>query len=403
MENPTSETTSTALARRLNLWAAVLLAITFLAGFGSGVRKWMQDPPKPEWSYYSNYVVKPLEETNGPEKAMFGYFPGCRAILTIFVRTEPVGYFLFAALNAACCAGVLRMIYLRESRGRDDPAGLLWLGIAAVVPVLFALQNNQLVAPAVYLSMLAFTLAERGKEKTAGLWFALGVLLKSLPLPMLAFPLLIGRWRMVATACLALGLGSLGLATWTDGWQQSLKHHLAYPAQVLAQSPSKAADPSEKAPRSFHHNRSPGAELTRLARATGIKAVALLHPVFVIGTLAFLAWLTVRGGTNAAFFWPKLTAWFAWVAAAAPFGRYYYLLFLLPAMFSAGWLAVEKSGRHRNLCLAGLAIASALTLLTRSPNPSYALLSVSMLAFSLTQLARMVKSEPRSEAALVGG
>jgi hypothetical protein len=320
-------------------------------------------------------------------------------LLTPFVRTEPAGYFLFAVLNAACCAGVLRMIHLRESRGRGDPDRLLWLAIAAVVPVLFALQNNQIVAPAVYLSMLAFTLAERGKEKSAGLWFALGVLLKSLPLPMLAFPLLLRRWRMVATACLALGLGSLGLATWTDGWEQSLKHHLAYPAQVVAQSPTRAADPGKKAPRSFHHNRSPGAELTRLARATGIKAFAFLHPVFVLGTLAILAWLTLRGGAAAAFFWPRVTAWFAWVAAAAPFGRYYYLLFLLPAIYAAGWLALEKWETHRSLCLAGLALACALTLLTRSPNPSYTVLSVSMLAFSLVRLARMVNASPANPVA----
>lgn len=367
------------------------MAIAILAGFSSGVRKWMLD--KPEWSYFSNYVVKPLDETNGPEKAMFGYFPGCRALLTGFVRTEPVGYFLFAALNAACCIGVLRMIYLHEARGRGDPARLLWLAIAAIVPVFFALQNNQIIAPAVYLSMLALALTGSGKAKTAGALFALGVLLKSLPLPMLAFPLLLKRWRMVATACLALGFGSVGLATWTDGWEQSLKHHLAYPAQVLAQSPSKAADPAQKAPRSFHHNRSPGAELTRLARATGIKAIAFLHPVFVLGTLAFLSFLTVRSGGTARLFWPSLTAWFAWVAAAAPFGRYYYLLFLLPAMFAAGWWVLEKCGKNRGLCLASLGLGCALTILTRSPNPSYTLLSVSMLALSLVRLAQLVKSE----------
>ena len=401
MDDSSTPPLQSAPPRRLNILAAVVLAITFLAGFGSGVRKWMLD--KPEWSYFSNYVVEPLEETNGPEKAMFGYFPGFRALITVFVRTEPAGYFLFAALNAACCAGVLRMIYLRESRGRDDPARLLWLAIASVVPVLFALQNNQIVAPAVYLSMLALTLAERGKEKSAGLWFALAVLLKSLPLPMLAFALLMRRWRMVATACLALGLGSLGLATWTDGWAQSLKHHLAYPAQVLAQSPARAADPAQAPPRSFHHNRSPGAELTRLARATGIKAIAFLHPVFVLGTLVFLAVLTARGGTGAHLFWPRLTAWFAWVAAAAPFGRYYYLLFLLPALYTVGWWALEKSGKSRNLCLAGLAVACALTLLTRSPNPSYALLSLSLLAFSLTRLNRMIMAEPRDDGGRVGG
>jgi hypothetical protein len=163
---------------------------------------------------------------------------------------------------------------------------------------------------------------------------------------------------------------------------------------VAAQSPVKAADPAQKPPRSFHHNRSPGAELARLARATGIKAMAFLHPVLAVGSLAFLAFLTVRGGTVEALFWPRLTAWFTWVAAAAPFGRYYYLLFLLPAIYTVGWLALEKSGKHRNLCLAGLAVASALTLLTRSPNPSYTLLSVSMLAFSLTRLNRMIKAEP---------
>lgn len=271
------------------------------------------------------------------------------------------------------------------------------------MPVLFALQNNQIVAPAVYLSMLALTLAERGKEKSAGAWFALGVLLKSLPLPILAFPLLMRRWRMVATACLALGLGSLGLATWTDGWAQSLKHHLAYPAQVLAQSPARAADPTVTPPRSFHHNRSPGAELTRLARATGIKAIAFLHPVFVLGTLALLAVLTVHGGTGSHLFWPRLTAWFAWVAAAAPFGRYYYLLFLLPAIYTAGCWALEKSGKDRSLCLAGLAAACALTLLTRSPNPSYTLFSVSLLAFSLTRLARMVKAVPGDDGGHVSG
>jgi hypothetical protein len=353
-----------------------------------GTRKWMQH--QPEWSYYENFVEKPLVETSGPQKAMFGYLPGCRAVLAVFVKTQPMGYFVFAAFNAACCVGVLRMVCKRQVDSAGEPRAGLWLALCSAVPIVFALQNNQLVAPAVYLSMLAMTLAERGKEKSAGALFALGVMLKTLPLPMLLFALVARRWRLVVVAGLLLGLGSLALTAWTDGWRESVDGHLRYPAQVAAQSPALALDP-ETIPRSFHHNRSPGAELTRLARATGVPAVAWLHPLLAVLTLAGLVVLSLRGGAAAHLLWPRLTAWLAWVACAAPFGRYYYLLFLVPALYAAGLWAMQRAGTRRNACLAVLGVLSILMILTRSPNPSYALLSTTMLAFSMWSLFQMVR------------
>ena len=368
--------------------AVVLIVCALTVGMVMGTRKWMQH--QPEWAYYENYVKKPLVETSGPQKGMFGYLPGCRAVLSVFVTTQPLGYFVFAVFNAGCCLGVVRMVYKRQVDGAGEPRAGLWLALCSAVPIVFALQNNQLVAPAVYLSMLAMTMATRGKEKSAGLLFALGVLLKTLPLPMLMFALVARRWRMVVVAGLSLGLGSLLLAAWTDGWRESVDSHLRYPAQVAAQSPVLALKP-ETTPRSFHHNRSPGAELARLARATGVPAVAWLHPVLAVLSLAGLVVLSVRGGAAAHLFWPRLTAWLAWVACAAPFGRYYYLLFLVPAIHAAGLWVLARAGTRRNACLAVLGVLSMLMILTRSPNPSYALLSTTMLAFSMWSLHGMVR------------
>lgn len=396
---PDGQTSEAGSSRTLQRAAFAIFLLGLLAGFGSGIRKWLLD--KPDWTYFRNYVENPLWETSGPDKMMFGYLPGFRAILTPFVALGAPGYLLFALLNAASCAAVLAIVWRREKAGRNEPWAALWLAICSFVPVIFALQNNQIVAPAVYLALVGLALARRGKWVSGGAAFALGVLVKSLPLPVLGYAVLAGHWRMVVVASAALVLGSLGLAALTDGWQESLRHHRAYPAQVSAQSPLRAIDP-ETAPKSFGNNRSPGAELVRLARATGVPAFAALHVVLAAGSLVLLSVLTIRGGSHPDLLWPRVAAWLAWVAAAAPFGRYYYLLFLVPALYAAGLHLLARAGRHRGRCLAGLVVFSPALFLVRSPNSGYALLSVALVVASFLRLGAEVGRARRESADLSG-
>lgn len=364
--------------------ARFVLALGLVAGFGSGIRKWILD--KPDWSYFRNYALNPLAETSGPDKMMFGYLPGFRALLTPFATTGAPGFLLFAVLNAASCAAVLILIRRREKAGHAEPLAGMWLAVCSLVPVVFALQNNQIVAPAVYLALIGLALAERGRWSRGGAVFALGVLMKSLPLPLLGYAVLAGQWRFTVMAVAALVLGSFGLATLTDGWKESLRHHRAYPAQVSAQNPLRAVDPAT-APESFGNNRSPGAEIVRLARAVGQPRLAWAHVLLAAGSLVILSLLTLRGGAHPDLAWPRLAAWLAWVAAAAPFGRYYYLLFLVPAFYAVGLHLLSRCGRHRKVCFAGLTVVSLALLITRSPNQGYAIFSVAMLTAAILRLA----------------
>lgn len=372
-----------------------VLACAVLAGLGRAVGQWLKG--KPEWSYYRQFVRQPLAEATGPDKPIFGYLPGSKALLAPFVWAEPLGYILFALLNALACVGIFFLIYRHfAAAGRSPlPRGLslLWLSICSAVPIWFALQNNQLIAPAVFLTLLAFSLLAQRRDILAGVVFAFAVMLKTLPLPALLFPLICRRWGTVLTAGVSLAVLSVGLASLTEGVGGGIQSHVDWPSQVIAQSPLNALTKGAE-PHSFYSNQSPAAEVVRLARATGIKQLVWVHVAVVFASLLALAVCSMRPASER-LYWYKVGGWLAWIAYAAPFGRYYYLLFLVPALYVLGLRAFARYGGKCPICWTLLTLLSMLLMVARSHNPLYATASLLILILFLTVLIRdLISPQP---------
>jgi len=218
----------------------VIMACAVLAGLGRGVGKWLKN--EPEWSYYRQLVYQPLAEVCGPDKPIFGYLPGIKNLLAPFVLTEPAGYVLFALFNALACIGIYLFVHRHFTDAENNPiprgTSLLWLSICSAIPSWFALQNNQLVAPAVFLTLLAFSQVAQKRDILAGIVFALAIVLKTLTLPALLFPLLCRRWGVIVATTVSLVILSIGSDCMTEGMHGGIRNHLAWPSQVIAQTPS---------------------------------------------------------------------------------------------------------------------------------------------------------------------
>ncbi len=162
---------STPRCRNKLRWLAyALILLGLIAGSAIGFNQFRDG--KPEWSYYRVLAEKPLAESTGPEKMLFGYLPGCRAIVMPFVKYEPIGYILFALINVGACAAIMALIRVRFTPvEKRTPATLLWLAAAFSIPAFFTLQNNQMVAPAVLLSLCAFTFLDNKRDVLfGGMW-----------------------------------------------------------------------------------------------------------------------------------------------------------------------------------------------------------------------------------------
>jgi hypothetical protein len=68
---------------------------------------------------------------------------------------------------------------------------------------------------------------------------------------------------------------------------------------------------------------------------TGIKYLVWVHSAIVLVSLAVLV-ASCLWSPSKTLYWYKVGGWMAWIAYAAPFGRYYYLLFLVPAFYVLG-------------------------------------------------------------------
>jgi len=134
------------MSDRRNIWVARvaygLVACAILAGINRGIGKWCQGGV--EWFHWKNLVYEPLADATGAEKPIFGYLPGFKALLVPFVRTGPIGYFVFALLNGLSCLGIVKLIYSHFTVHDRSPLALLWLSICSAVPIWFALRNNQI-------------------------------------------------------------------------------------------------------------------------------------------------------------------------------------------------------------------------------------------------------------------
>ncbi len=322
----------------IQVLALALFVAALALGVGRATRKWRHN--RSEWCYWRMFVEQPMHEVFGAEKPLYGYLPGAKALFIPFVATGVAGFLAFAVVNAGSCVGIVMLLArrMRLGDGTRSPLAIAWLLLCCSVPSYFAIQNNQVVAPAVFLSLLAFTFLERKHPVLAGCVLAAAALVKTVPVALFLLPLLLRSWLTSLVAVLALIFLSLGLSAATEGVADSVRYHVGWPAQVLAQDPTVSKD--EGGPdRSRGVNESPTAEIARLVDATGTKIwVWGFRGILAVSTALLIA-ASVAAPGNAVGFWHKVAAWMAWVPFASPFGCYYYLLFSAPAWFALGPMA----------------------------------------------------------------
>ncbi|MDX2175605.1 MAG: glycosyltransferase 87 family protein [Candidatus Sumerlaeia bacterium] len=328
---------------------------------------------RPEWSHYRDFVHDPLAVATGPDKDLFGYLPGAKALLTPFVESEPFGFALFLALNLCAVAGIFLIGARCLLPATEDRAlcahRLWWLSVCLAVPAYFTVQNNQLVAFTVFLSMLSFALLARGIQFTAGGLLAGAILVKTLPLALVGLGVLRGRWWFAATAVSLALASTFLLGALTDGWASTLYHHLAWGRMVALQHPLETF--ASGRPLSMSDNQSPLAYMVELSvwlDSPGVAAAAAL--AMQVSGVALLAATALLAGRREAH-WKLFAVWLAWLAWATPFGRYYYALFWVPL-----WYMMAGRGAINLRSPAVLWYALPLgTLLARGGNPTYAVVA----------------------------
>lgn len=339
-----------------------------VAGSIGALRKWVVG--KPEWCYYRMMVGETLEKATGPDEKLFGYLPGAKALLTPFVRLEPAGYYLFLLLSVVSCLGVF--IVLRKSIQkpifqRQRLKADLWLSICLAAPTYLAIQNNQLVSFSFFFLLCAFAAARNQWGRSAGILFAFAALVKTLPLVASGFLVLTGRWRSVFWGLALLVVFSFGLAAWTDGSTASYALHRIWPSQVSEQNAMEILEGD--VPFSFDVNQSPSSQMVRLAMVFDTVAIAYVWQFVFWASLCALCLFTLLKRDFEGGYWIKAAAWLAWIAFAAPFGRYYYLLFCVPLWYLLGW---PSGGARITLRLIGWS-APVFVLTAGAGNPSYAI------------------------------
>lgn len=339
-----------------------------LAGAIRAINKWADG--EPEWSYYRAFVYQTLEKATGPDEKLFGYLPGAKALLTPFVRLEPAGYFVFLILSVASCVGIFILLRKSIQRPHFQSQRLkadFWLSICMAAPTYLAIQNNQIVSFSLFFLLCAFAAARKARHAQAGIFFANACLIKTLPLAASAFLILTGRWRSLFWGLMLLLMLSLGFATWTDGYWASYVHHRNWPEQVTEQNPMEVLEGD--VPFSFDVNQSPTAYIMQLSMAFDISVIAYIWQFVFWMSLCFICVLTLVKKNAENGYWVKAAAWLAWIAFAAPFGRYYYLLFCVPAWYLLGW-PTNAARRTLRFVFWG---APVVTLTAGGGNPSYAI------------------------------
>ncbi len=343
----------------ISITGGLLAGLGILAGI---VRAWQKAAAgRPEWSYWEQLAMHPWQHVAGADKDIFGYLPGFAALIKpFFLLAHPLGLLAFLSLNAICSIGIVFILrqHFWPVGVQIHPAILLMTGIS----IFLALQNNQVVVPSMYLTLVAF-FAIMANRLRGSIALAIAVLVKTLPATLFLLLALINRFRLAVIAGITLGVLSVSLSTLTDGLQTSFDAHLDFVEQVRAQNPNRSLTDSEP-PRSIGNNTSLSAAIVQLAPALGPVVPRLMNLAVFVGTLALVCYLSsvsTRRLSNAPL---VLALWLCWTILAAPFGRYYYLVFLLPAW----WLLWPKypAGGYSKPVLAGLWFIALLPLASRS-------------------------------------
>jgi len=284
----------------------------------------------PEWIYWEQLATQSWGEVAGADQPVFGYLPGIAALVTpFFAVPHPLGAILFATMNAASCVGIVML--LRAEFRSGGKVVQLPLAVMTSYSLYLATQNNQLVAPSMYLTLLAYRLLMRRS------WFgsvALGfaVLIKTLPATLFLLFTFLRRFRLAFVGGLILVAASVGLSTMTEGFEVAFDAHAAYPEQIKAQDPNLVLTEGVE-PRSFRSNMSLQASIVRLAPWIGETFALILNRTIFWGTLLFVCYLAFVAGKREPIPNAMFALWIAWTTLAAPFGRYYYVALLLPALW----------------------------------------------------------------------
>jgi len=338
--------------------SSLLLLIGIVAGIWRAWQKGIAG--RPEWSYWQQLATQSWQDVAGADTAIFGYLPGFALLVKPFFLLGPLGLPIFLLLNALCAAGIVIMLRRHFRLGGEDahPALLLMTAIA----LFLGLQNNQVVIPSMFLTMVGyFSIMNHSKRGAVAL--ALAVLIKTLPATLFLLLTLIGRLRLAIATGLILGLLSLSLTAISEGWSVSFDAHLGFLEQVSAQNPNRALTDAQE-PRSLSDNTSLSAAVVQLAPALGDTLPRILNLAIFLGSLALACYLSFASSRRLDNAPMVLALWLSWTIMAAPFGRYYYLVFLLPA-----WWALwpkEPANGYAPLLLGALWFVALLPLASRS-------------------------------------
>ena len=316
-------------------WVPVaVLAGVLLAAGHTAYRAGLKD--KPEWPYLRMMALLEPSESMGGDKMCFGYLPGFAAVVRPFFVNETVGLPLFIAVNLASVVGIFALLrpWLKIDDGpsASDAVNRLWrdgvLVSLLVAPAYLAIQNNQIVAPSVFLLLAAWRWIERGRWTWGASLLSLACLVKSLPLTLVGYLLLTRRFVTAGLTVAVLGVVSLVACAALFGVGESWRAHLHFPQSVRMQEPARAL--SGEPPISYNDNQSLAAIIIQSSAMIGEHAAWLLrYGIFAISALV-AGGCTWRFGRETGYERQTFLMWLAWTVLAAPFGRYYYLLFLVP-------------------------------------------------------------------------
>lgn len=313
--------------------SSLLLLFGIVAGILRGWQKAIAG--RPEWSYWEQLATQSWQDVSGADKDIFGYLPGFALLVKPFFLVEPVGLVVFLLLNAICAVGIIIMLrrYFRPDDERVHPALLLMTTIALYL----SLQNNQVVVPSMFLTLVGYfaIMNHSGRGVVA---LAMAILIKTLPATLFLLLALIGRLRLAIAAGLVLAALSFSLAGISEGWRVSFDAHIGFVEQVSAQNPNRALADTQ-APPSLSNNTSLSAAVVQLAPVLGNTLPRIMNLVIFLGSLALVGYLSFASSRRLDNTAMVLALWLSWTIMAAPFGRYYYLVFLLPAW----WLLWPKA------------------------------------------------------------
>ena len=310
----------------LNDRCSLIVLLGILVGIGKGLRKIGRG--EPEWSYWERVATQSWRVVGGPEEDFFGYLPSFAVLIKgFFAPPLMVGAFLFALVNTASCVGLLALLRAeiwKDSR-RLDPC----LAFITGVTMMMSLQNNQVVATSVFLAVLAFVLIQKNAW-LGSVALAIAVIIKTLPATLFLLLALTRRFRLGLLAVIVLLVVSVGVSAIPDGLEFAVDVHVGFPAKVRAQDPNRLLTEGV-APRAFKSNMSVAAAVVRLAPSIGRTPALILNRSIFFATLILASCLSFVGIRRGVAPVSILALWLAWTIFATPFGRYYYLLFLLPA------------------------------------------------------------------------